>query len=149
MTRALNKLAWPVAVVYWALLATASLLPSGTGPLKGWDAAIAPDLQDALHLPAYAGLVILLSLAWSVRHRVTARSVAIIALVCAVFGTAMELAQLVIPGRTCALGDGLVNIAGAVLGSLAVLLGRRFSDSWWPAPTDRTAAEGHTKQSSG
>lgn len=146
MANARDKIIWPVAAVYWALLATASLLPSGTGPLKGWDAAIAPDLQDALHLPAYAGLVVLLALAWSVRHPVKVGSLAAIAMICATFGGVMELAQSVIPGRTCSLGDALVNVAGATLGFLVALVGRRFLTFRSPGAAERPAPQDITKQ---
>jgi VanZ family protein len=135
VTRALNKLAWPAAAVYWALLATASLLPSGTGPLKGWDAALAPDVQDALHLPAYSGLVILLVLAWSTRFRTGAAAVLVITVACIAFGTAMEAAQYFIPGRTCSLMDGLVNTVGAVLGCLVVIAWRRLRSAKAQAST--------------
>jgi len=124
MTPRLNKAAWIVTAIYTALLTTASLLPSGQGPLGGWDASISPDLQDALHLPAYAGLVILWALLWSTRSPLSTRSILAVTCACVLFGAAMELAQSVIPGRTCGLGDGLANTGGTVLGFISVLLWR-------------------------
>ena len=125
MTPRLNKATWVVTAVYTALLTTASLLPSGQGPLGGWDASISPDLQDALHLPAYAGLVVLWALSWSTRYPLTTRTILAIACGCVAFGAAMELAQSVIPGRTCSLSDGLVNTTGTILG-LALAIGWRL-----------------------
>ena len=141
------KLAIRIAtVLYTALLTTASLLPSGQGPLGGWDASISPNLQDALHLPAYAGIVVLWTLSWSTRSPLSTRSILAIACACAAFGAAMELAQSVIPGRTCSLGDALVNTAGAILGFLVALLGRRLLTSCSPGVAERTAPQGITKQ---
>jgi len=125
MTPRLNNATWVVTAVYTALLTTASLLPSGEGPLGGWDASLSPDMQDALHLPAYTGLVVLWALSWSARSPLTARTILIIACACVAFGAAMELAQSVIPGRTCSLSDGLVNTTGAILG-LALAFGWRL-----------------------
>jgi VanZ family protein len=68
--------------------------------------------------------MVLVSLAWSTRFRATAASFVIIAAACIAFGVAMELAQSVIPGRTCGLGDALANTGGTVLGFISVLLWR-------------------------
>jgi len=126
MTRPLASMIRIVAVVYATLLAAASLLPSGEGPLEGWDAALTPDVQDALHVPAYAVLFVLAAVAWSTRFSLTARALASIAAACVAFGLAMELAQAVIPGRTCGLSDALANTGGTVLGLASVLLWRRL-----------------------
>jgi VanZ family protein len=123
--RARKTLRW-AAVAYTVLLAAASLMPSGSGPLKGWDDQIAPTTQDALHAPAYAGLVMLWVPAWSSIRRMRPGAIVVIALLCAVFGAAMELAQLRIPGRTCSLSDGLVNVGGAALGMLVMLGWRKW-----------------------
>jgi len=121
MTPRLNKAAWVMTAIYTALLTTASLLPSGQGLLGGWDASISPDLQDALHVPAYASLVVLWTLAYSTRSPLSTRSIFAVTCACVAFGAAMELAQSVIPGRTCSLNDGLVNIAGTLVGCLVFL----------------------------
>jgi VanZ family protein len=121
MTPAAGKTIRAAALAYVALLAVASLLPSGTGPLKGWDDRLSPDLQDVLHFPAYTGLVVMAVLAWSTRFRTGAAAVVVIAAACAAFGAAMEAGQYFIPGRTCSLSDGLVNTLGAGLGCLGVL----------------------------
>ena len=124
MTPRLNKATWVVTAIYTALLTTASLLPSGQGPLGGWDASISPNLQNGLHLPAYAGLVVLWTLSYSTRSPLTTRSILAVTCACVAFGAAMELAQSVIPGRTCGLGDALANTGGTVLGFISVLLWR-------------------------
>ena len=120
------------AIVYTALLTLTSLLPSGTGPLKGWDASVSPDLQDALHLPAYGGLVVLWVLAWSTRFRAGTAAVLLITLLCIAFGAAMETAQYFIPGRTCSLNDGLVNTLGTTLGCIGVIAWRRLRPAKTP-----------------
>jgi hypothetical protein len=132
MTRRGEKTLWLATAMYAAALITASLLPSGEGPLKGWDAALTPDLQDALHLPAYAGLVILLAASLARCIRLTVARTAWIALACVGLGALMEFCQAFIPGRTCSLKDGLVNAAGAGLGVLALLVW-----NWCPAGRSR------------
>jgi VanZ family protein len=121
MTPSAGKTIRAAAIVYVVLLAVASLLPSGTGPLQGWDDRLSPDLQDLLHFPAYTGLVVMAVLAWSTRFRSGSAAVVVIAAACATFGAAMEGGQYFIPGRTCSLSDGLVNTLGAGLGCLGVL----------------------------
>ncbi|MCX5676533.1 MAG: VanZ family protein [Planctomycetota bacterium] len=122
MANARDKIIWSGAAAYTAALVAVSLLPSGTGPLKGWDASLSPDLQDALHLPAYSGLVVLWTLAWSTRFRTGAAAVLVITVVCTAFGAAMEAAQYFIPGRTCSLKDGLVNLVGVLTGCLTMMI---------------------------
>jgi len=134
MARA-EKAVRATAIVYTAVLTLTSLLPSGTGPLKGWDASLSPDLQDALHLPAYSGLVVVWTLAWSTQFRTGAAAVIVITVVCTAFGAAMEAAQYFIPGRTCSLSDGLVNALGAILGCLGVIAWRRLRPAKAPAST--------------
>jgi hypothetical protein len=135
VANARDKIIWSGAAAYTAALVAVSLLPSGTGPLKGWDASVSPDLQDAFHLPAYGGLVVLWVLAWSRRFRTGATAVLVITVVCTAFGTAMEAAQYFVPGRTCSLSDGLVNALGAILGCLGVIAWRRLCPAKAPAPT--------------
>jgi hypothetical protein len=141
MTRRGRKILWMVTVVYAAGLVAGSLLPSGEGPLGGWDAALTPDLQDALHLPAYAGLVILLSAALAMHIRLTAVRAAWIALSCVGLGALLEFAQTFVPGRTCSLKDGLVNAAGALLGAVGSLIWQRCRGAR-PLVTDDSAAVG-------
>lgn len=130
MTRRGKKTLWLATAVYAAALMAASLLPSGEGPMGGWDAALTPDLQDALHLPVYSGLVILVMVSLATHARLTAVRIAWIALACVGLGALMEFAQAFIPGRTCSLRDGLVNAAGTVLGCSATWVWRRFRGGW-------------------
>jgi VanZ family protein len=146
VANARDKIIWSGAAAYTAALVAVSLLPSGANAPAHWDEGISSFLQDALHLPAYAGLVVLLAFAWSVRHPIKVGSLAAIAIICATFGGMMELAQSVIPGRTCSLGDALVNVAGAILGFLVALFGRRFLTSRSPGVAERTAPQDITKQ---
>jgi SAM-dependent methyltransferase len=122
MTHRGRKILWLATAVYTAGLVAGSLLPSGEGPLGGWDAALTPDVQDALHLPAYAGLVILLSAALATHIRLTTARTAWIALACVGLGALLEFAQAFVPGRTCSLKDGLVNALGAILGCLVMMV---------------------------
>jgi VanZ family protein len=128
------KRQWFALAAYAACLAVGSLLPSGARTPLHWDAAVSPSVQDALHLPAYAILAILASAAWRRRWDANWCSAAIPALVCIGFGTMLELAQAAVPGRTCSLGDGLVNALGVTFGSFLMVGWRRFR------PTPRTGA---------
>ena len=116
MTWRRGTLLWVLTGGYALALVTASLLPSGEGPLGDWDAALTPDLQDALHLPAYAGLVVLVSAALATRVRLTVAGTVWIGLACVGLGAMMECCQAFIPGRTCSLKDGLVNALGVGFG---------------------------------
>ena len=125
MTWRRGTLLWVLTGGYALALVTASLLPSGEGPLGGWDAAFTPDVQDALHLPAYAGLVVLVSAALATRVRLKVAGTVWVALACVGLGVMMECCQAFIPGRTCSLKDALVNVAGAVLGGVGSLIWQR------------------------
>ena len=137
MTWRRGTLLWVLTGGYALALVTASLLPSGEEPLGGWDAALTPNLQDALHLPAYAGLVVLVSLALATRVRLTTARIAWVSLACVGVGALMEFAQAFIPGRTCSLNDGLVNALGAILGCLGVIAWRRLRPAKAPASTGK------------
>ena len=111
-----------LAGLHLALLAVVSLLPSGAGPLGGWDASLTPSVQTALHLPAYAVLVLLVAMSLPPDWNSRAVAWLIIAIGSIVFGTLLEWAQANITGRTGSLADALLNTAGVVIGCLAV---------WW------------------
>ncbi len=121
-----KRVLWVITVAYAALLAAVSLLPSGTGPLSGWDTAISPTLQNLLHVPAYAALVALI--AWAL-GRPTLLRLGLVALACCAFGGLLECAQATIPGRFGSVTDTLLNVAGAAAGLPVVLaLSRRRRD---------------------
>ena len=132
--------------VYTALFATVSLLPSGYGPFGGWDASISPDLQDALHVPAYAALTVSWTLSWSTRFRTSIGATVAIAFACAGFGICVELAQYFIPGHACVLSDVLMNTAGAALGLVTMRLGKHWA---WPRqlPCVRTSCQQRRERS--
>jgi VanZ family protein len=111
---------------YAALVAAVSLLPSGTGPLKGWDTAITPTLQNAGHVPAYAILAFLGVLALLPARPLRVLPVAVIALLCCGYGVGLEFAQAAIPGRTGSVSDSLLNCAGVVIGLAAAVAARRL-----------------------
>lgn len=112
-------------VAYVGLIALLSLLPSGTGWLRGWDASVTPNLQNLLHLPAYA---VLLLLAWGCLPRpkaAGAASLLAVAATCVAYGVALEFAQTIVPGRTGSLSDVMLN-AGGVGIALTLLLAWRW-----------------------
>ncbi len=134
--------AWSVTVAYAGALAVASLLPSGTGALRGWDAALSPTLQNVLHVPAYAALVILASLAVSVSPRTGRSGILWVALACGVFGAGLESAQAGIPGRMASALDVMLNTAGVAAGALTLLLcGARGP---WRHPLSKARNEAET-----
>lgn len=113
---------WFATAAYAALLAAGSLLPSGSGPLRGWDTAITPSVQNALHVPMYGVLVMLVLAALA---RWTPVSVGAAAAVCCTYGGLLECAQAAIPGRTASVSDAVLNAAGVGVGLLAAMgLGR-------------------------
>ena len=134
------KLVWLIAVGYALLLAAVSLLPSGTGPLSGWDTAISPTLQNALHVPAYAALVVLIARALG---RPTPLQLGLAALACCAFGGLLECAQAAIPGRFGSVTDMLLNGLGAVVGLVAVSSAK---DRIFVARRSTTAAPGWQEQ---
>ncbi len=107
------------ALSYTLMLAAASLLPvSSSSPLAA--TATRRLINNLLHLPAYAVLAWL----WTAQFRaVTGRSgrnrVMLAACFAAVgFGTCMELAQSLIPGRKASLGDFVLNASGVGVAAL-------------------------------
>jgi len=109
-----------VTVVYALLLTVVSLLPSG-GALGGWDEDISPSLQNLLHVPAYA-LLVVLAAAWDSSHSAGAGRIVLISLICWVFAMVLEVAQSWIPGRSASLADALFNSIGALVGC-GILMG--------------------------
>ena len=115
-----KKVILAVTCLYVLLLSAASLLPSGTRALGGWDLSISPDLQNALHVPAYAALQILATLCvWSLLRAGLAAGLWV-ALACCLFGSLLECAQAFIPGRMASLTDVLLNLAGVAAGFVFV-----------------------------
>lgn len=133
-----------IAGSYILLLSVASLLPSGTGMLGGWDTTISPSLQNLLHIPAYTVLVILVVPALGPSFKTGLANMAWVLLGCCVFGVALEFAQAAIPGRTASLTDVLLNAAGVIIGCLTAIWWRgavRGRESTW-APVNTASENG-------
>ena len=118
------KYQWLLVLFYVAILAVASLLPSGSGPLNGWDASLSPSTQNLLHLPAYTVLVclVLIALARSTKAA-GAWPIGLSAAACFAYGVLLECFQAAgIPGRTGSVSDVLWNTAGVTVGVTAWIL---------------------------
>ena len=138
-----------LTVAYVGLLTAGSLLPSGTGPLRGWDATLTPSVQNVLHVPAYAGLVLLTGIAFGATGPRTVGGIVPVMLACSAWGAILEIAQAGIPGRTASLSDGLLNMAGAATGSVILWLvarrARRVSLFWQSHRANAEAGESRGK----
>lgn len=122
-----------VMFVYAGVLAVVSLLPSGTGVLGGWDRAIAPTVQNVLHVPAYCVLFLLGILCLRNSTRTGFVVILIVVLACGAFGVGLEFAQAFIPGRMGSILDVLLNFAGVGMGLFAVILHRRATRGRLPS----------------
>ena len=143
-----------LAVLYALAIAVVTLLPSGgdTPVVGGWDAGISPSVQNAMHLPAYALLVVLLMAAFGRSARRPPLALAVITVGCIAFGITSEWLQAaVIPGRIGSLTDALSNTLGCLLGAGSWKLGagksvsrnqRGPSAQDKPTSTNREARDG-------
>jgi VanZ family protein len=114
--RSARKTRW-AAGAYLLLLTTLSVLPSGRGPLKDWDASLSPSLQNALHAPAYAVLVCLALSVVADLTPVHMWTIAAVAAGCVGYGVVLECVQAAgIPGRTGSVTDVLWNATGVAVG---------------------------------
>ena len=120
------KRQWFATAAYAALLAVVSLLPSGASAPLQWDAALTPNIQNVSHVPAYAILAVLATAAWLKGRPAGVAAMTICGAVCAAYGAALELAQALVPGRTASLADGVSNLAGVIVGVLAIAGWRRL-----------------------
>ena len=82
-------------------------------------------VNNLLHLPVYAALTLAWAWALSVLAGVPAvrRGAVAAGAIAVLYGVAMELCQLAVPGRTASVGDALLNAsgAGAAAGALVLL----------------------------
>ena len=113
------------AVLYVVALTVVSVLPSGRDTLGGWDSHLTPTIQNALHVPAYTGLLVLVCLAFKSPSGASLTRLFVIALVCGGFGAVLEILQLFVPGRTGSVIDILLNLMGIALGVVIALSWRR------------------------
>ncbi len=111
------------AGAYFGLFLLANVLPSGANAPLGWDAAVTPDLQNALHVPTSAGLVVAAGLAVGRSERT--RWLAVLA-GCAGYASVLECSQALVPGRTASVMDLVMNLVGVAAGGLAVAAVRRL-----------------------
>ena len=119
-----------ITVFYAILLSAVSLLPSGDDTVfGGWDAEISPTLQNLMHVPAYAVLMLLVLLTFnSPVQPLTTKTSILLATACTLFGVFLEWLQAVaIPGRYGSLEDALFNAAGVVLGIALYAFAWKFS----------------------
>ena len=116
-----------LAVLYALAIVTVTLLPSGGDTLvAGWDTRITPGVQNALHLPAYIVLVVLLMAAFGRGARRPWLALTLVTAGCMAFGVGSEWLQAAfVPGRYGSLTDALSNAAGCLLGAGSWKLGVR------------------------
>ena len=107
-----------LAIMYAGMLMIVSLLPSGVGPLRGWDASLTPALQTVLHVPAYGLLVFLAIMALASTWPGWRAIVFVTAAGCFALGVLLEFVQSMVPGRTGSVLDIAFNAVG-VLGGIA------------------------------
>lgn len=121
-------LMWLMTFAYGVVLYSGCTMPSGKSlPFIGvWDMNLSGTAQDLLHMPAYAILMVCLSLALTASLR--SKILAIILSVVISFGINVFFEQLQgsIPGRTVSNGDILLGSAGIMLALPAALTWR------WP-----------------
>jgi len=132
-----------MAIGYVLLLTGVSLSPSDDAlarPLAGWDALLTPTIQNALHIPAYAILVVLSLASLGVSRRGAApKRIITIAALCCVYGAFLEALQSLVPGRTPSWADIVWNTVGALLGAGLWSLLRRTSMGKGQAPASNLA----------
>ena len=109
-----------VLAAYALLLAAASLLPPSSRGLGRSQQLITPTVQNLLHVPAYAGLTVLMIASTRGGH-VGLGGLTLVALAAVAYGVLLELAQAAVPGRFASLLDALLNAAGTVLGIVLVV----------------------------
>jgi VanZ family protein len=103
-------------LAYSTALAVGSLTPiSRESELAA--TALHRAVNNLLHVPAYTGLTFLCAAALGAFRATPSfgRDYALGAAAAVLFGGAMELAQLRVPGRWCSFGDLMLDVAGAAL----------------------------------
>jgi VanZ family protein len=120
---ALERANWPQKIslatlaVYWIALFVATHVPRLEPPLS------LPHGDKWLHATAFAGLTLLLALAWSLRRPFAWRSwLAVLALL-AVYAALDEITQSLV-GRNTDAADWLADVVGIVVGLTIFLAGR-------------------------
>ena len=101
---------WRIVFFVYILTLTVGLVHPKGGEITGFAGASAGEHPDLQHFLAF---VVLAALAIKARFEVTRTSLGAKLLVYAVAG---EVVQMVIPGRTACLMDGLANVLGIATG---------------------------------
>ena len=106
-------------ILYMALLLVTACVPTDGSEVTDhhflWFLALVPvDIQNFLHIPAYAILAFLWR--WSL-NRMRPRLAVLLSLILTMtFGVTQEWAQSLVPGRFASLSDILFDAVGAVIG---------------------------------
>lgn len=119
---------WLVTTLYIAFLTVVTLWPDNAVKGEGWLDTISPAMQNFLHIPAYSGLMVLVTLAMCPTMGNRLVGITLAALCCFGFGICMEYAQSFVPGRRVSVGDMLRNGSG-----ILIVLPILFFWLWRPA----------------
>jgi len=108
---------WLMTLAYLGVILSTSVMPSGKRlPVIGvWDADLSPMVQNMLHMPAYAMLMICVSLAMTASMRFRAGAIILSVVMSFLIGVFMEYLQGFVPGRTVSTGDIFLNSTGIML----------------------------------
>jgi len=113
-------------LLYTGAMILTSVIPmeTRTDSAPFW-AALEPSLQNLLHIPMFAGFVILFH--WSLPPASACRRSSLVPTlgVAAALGILMEGIQVAVPGRYPSWGDIALNLFGAGLGIFFLLWGQR------------------------
>jgi VanZ family protein len=111
MSRVTRRRWWILAALYMAGLFALSSVPDD--PKKPGIARTyfpRPGIQNALHVPAYAGLSYLM---WRGLGGPGPRAALLAAALATLYGVTDEVHQMFVQGRTASVTDGLANAVGA------------------------------------
>lgn len=114
LTQRAKRWFWAATVAYGGAVAYMSLRPFGTSPVER---AIDSVGRAYFHLPAYAGLAVLVALALAPSAS-RGRRAAVAAVCATLYGWLLEVAQIPAPTRSFNLEGLLFDAAGAVAGSV-------------------------------
>jgi VanZ family protein len=109
MSRVSGRRWWLLAALYMAGLFALSSIPDRKTDTGIEEYFPPPGVQNALHVPAYAGLSFLMWRGLSGRRR----AALLAALLATAYGVTDELHQMFVPGRMASVTDGLANALGA------------------------------------
>ncbi len=113
-----------LTLAYMALLCILSLVPVAESAGHPWYdlRALPPNIQNLCHLPAYG----LLALIWIVTFRsygsARLQTVMCGALIAALYGVLLELAQAIVPGRYPSISDCVLNVSGILIFTVCYLI---------------------------